>query len=103
LAASSDRDDWYREDGDDLVLLVKTQPRASRDEFAGIRQGRLHIRIKAPPVDGRANSYLLAWLAEQFGVGRRDIALEQGHGSRLKRVRIRAPGTVPKAVADLML
>jgi uncharacterized protein (TIGR00251 family) len=102
LAASSDSHHWCREDGDDLVLLVKTQPRASRDEFAGVRQERLHIRIKAPPVDGRANSYLLAWLADQFGVGRRNIVLEQGHGSRLKRVRIHAPARVPTAVAKLL-
>ena len=78
MAASSDAPGWYRKDGDDLVLLIKTQPRASRDEFAGIRQDRLHIRIKAPPVDGRANAYLIAWLADQFGVSRRDVILEQG-------------------------
>jgi uncharacterized protein (TIGR00251 family) len=102
LAAPSDRHDWYHEDGDDLVLLVKTQPRASLDEFAGIRQARLHIRIKAPPVDGRANKYLLAWLADQFGVGRRDVILEQGHESRLKRIRIQEPTRVPKPVSDLL-
>ena len=100
--ASSDGPGWCRRDGDDLVLLVKAQPRAGRDEFAGIRQDRLLIRIKAPPVDGRANAYLLEWLADQFGVVRRDVVLEQGHNSQLKRVRVRAPSGLPQPIVELL-
>jgi uncharacterized protein (TIGR00251 family) len=86
---------WCRWDGPDLLLMLKLQPRASRDAFAEAQDGRLRVRITAPPVEGRANAHLLAWLARQFGVARSAVSIETGHASTLKRVRIRAPRRLP--------
>ena len=86
---------WYRWDGPDLLLMLKLQARASHDAFAEPRHGRLRVRITAPPVDGKANAHLLAWLAEQFGVAKSAVSIESGHGSALKRVRVKAPGRLP--------
>jgi hypothetical protein len=44
--------DWYRWDGDDLILSLKIQPKASRDELAEPLGDALKVRITAPPVDG---------------------------------------------------
>ena len=90
--------DWYRWDGTDLLLMLKLQPKSSRDAFAGLQNDRLRIRITAPPVDGRANSHLLAWLAGQFGVSRSSVSIESGRSGRLKRVRIKAPERFPDFV-----
>ncbi len=45
---------------------------------------RLKVRLAAPPVDGKANAQLLAFLAEAFGVPRRDVTLVRGDASRDK-------------------
>ena len=90
--------DWYRWDGPDLLLQLKLQPRSSRDEFAGLQNDRLRVRITAPPVDGKANSHLLTWLARQFGVARSSITIETGRNGRLKRVRIETPAQIPEVL-----
>ena len=89
---------WYRWEGRDLLLQLKLQPRSSRDEFAGPHDDRLRVRITAPPVGGKANEHLVAWLARQFGVGKSSVVVEAGQTSRLKRVRISAPARVPAII-----
>ena len=56
--------------GNELLLRVRAQPRASRDEWMGLWDDRFRVRIAAPPVDGRANAHLRAFLAELFGVAK---------------------------------
>lgn len=85
-------------DGPDLVLDVLVQPRASRDGFAGVLEGRLKIRLAAPPVDGEANRALIAFLAREFGVPKNAVTLENGTGSRRKRVRIGNVRNLPPAL-----
>lgn len=73
-------------DGVELEVLV--QPRASRTRLVGEHGGRLKIQLAAPPVAGAANAALLVYLAELFGVPRRQVALLDGEGSRRKRVKV---------------
>ncbi len=79
----------------ELVLDVHIQPRASKDEIVGYHGDRLKIRITAPPVDGKANAHLLAYLAGVFKVPKRDVVLISGETGREKRVRIIAPAVLP--------
>ena len=51
--------------------------------------GCYKIRLKAPPVDGKANRELLKWLAKQFGVSGGDVLIKTGLTSRSKSVEIR--------------
>ncbi|WP_339462505.1 DUF167 family protein [Pseudomonas sp. EA_105y_Pfl2_R69] len=85
----------YHWDGEDLILDCHLQPKASKDEFAGLHGERIKIRLTAPPVDGKANARLLAFLAEAFAVGKSQVSLESGQQSRQKRVRIRQPRHFP--------
>ncbi len=89
---------FYRWDGEDLILDCHLQPKASRDEFAGLHGERLKIRLTAPPVDGKANAQLLAFLAAAFSVSKSQVSLESGQQSRQKRVRIRQPRQLPEAL-----
>jgi len=93
--------DWYHWDGPDLLLKLKLQPRSSSDTFAGPQNNRMRVRITAPPVDGKANSHLLVWLAKQFGVAKTSITLESGYSSPMKRVRVKNPGRIPDSVSIL--
>lgn len=91
---------FYRWDGEDLILDCHLQPKASSDEFAGLHGERLKIRLTAPPVDGKANAKLLAFLADAFAVSKSQVSLESGQQSRQKRVRIKQPRQLP-AVLEL--
>jgi uncharacterized protein len=69
-------------------LSVKVQPRASRNEVAGVAGSELKIRITAPPVDSAANEMLLRWVAEQLGCARNAVQLVRGGASRHKVIAI---------------
>lgn len=86
---------WYRWDGDDLIIDCHLQPKASADEFAGLHGERLKIRLTAPPVEGKANAHLQAFLAKAFGVAKSAVLLEAGELNRHKRVRILGPQKLP--------
>ena len=86
---------WHHWDGDDLILSLRIQPRAAKNEFAGPYNDQYKLRIKAPPVDGKANGEVIAFLAKQFGVPRGEIKLESGETGRNKRVRIHKPLKFP--------
>lgn len=87
--------DFYRWHGSDLLLFCHLQPKASKSEFAGQHGERLKLRIQAPPVDGKANSALIAFLAKAFGVGKTCIHIESGELGRQKNLRIENPQRLP--------
>jgi len=86
---------FYQWRGDELLLDLHLQPGASRIGFAGLHGERLKIRISAPPVDGKANRMLMAFLSEAFAVGKQQVSLLSGQSSRQKRIAIRAPQQLP--------
>lgn len=79
---------WLRVAGDDVVLSLHIQPGAKRTEVAGVHGEALKVRLNAPPVDGKANDALIAFLAERLGVPKARVILEAGQTSRSKRVRV---------------
>jgi hypothetical protein len=79
---------WLRVAGDDIVLSLHIQPGAKNTEVAGLHGEALKIRLHAPPVDGKANDALIAFLAERLGVPKARVLLEAGQTSRSKRVRV---------------
>lgn len=94
--------DWFRRDGNDLLLWIRVQPRASRDGFAEVMDDAIKVRITAPPVEGKANAHLVTWLARQFRVSKSAVHIESGETSRRKRVRICDPVQVPPPLKDRM-
>ncbi len=91
-----------RRDGSDLLLDVRVQPRAARNELAGVHGERLRVRVQAPPVDGKANAALVEFVAEAFGVPRGRVTLEQGLTGRDKRLRLHDAPPVPPALQALV-
>lgn len=71
-----------------MELDVRAIPRAARDELAGMRDGRLLVRVTAPPLDGRANAAVCALIAKRVGVPKGAVSVVRGESSRDKRVRI---------------
>ena len=71
-----------------LTLLVRVQPRASRDEVAGTIEGALKIRLCAPAVENRANEALVEFLAGLLKTSKSAVRIRSGEQSRIKRVEI---------------
>ncbi|HWH38821.1 MAG TPA: DUF167 domain-containing protein [Usitatibacter sp.] len=91
---------WCRRDADGtLVLAIHAQPGAKRTEVAGVHGEALKVRIAAPALEDRANEALAAFLAERFGVPRRNVVLLSGQKSREKRFRIAGTTVDPAALA----
>ncbi len=89
---------WYRRDPARgvIVLAVHVQPQAKRTEVAGVHGDSLKIRLAAPPLDNRANEALVAFVAERFGLARRDVTLVAGEKSRDKRLEVRSSSVDPE-------
>lgn len=94
-----------REVAGGVTLTVRAQPGAKKTAIIGIYgdgdAAQLKIAVHAPPVEGRANGALIAFLAETFGVPKRSVELVSGEFSRSKvfllrgvtaqQVRLRIP------------
>jgi uncharacterized protein (TIGR00251 family) len=78
-------------------IAVRLQPRASRDEIVGLRDGILVVRVTAPPVDGRANRALCKLVAQRAGVAASRVSVVRGERSRDKLVEVEGVG--PEALA----
>lgn len=67
---------------------MRVQPRASKNEIAGVQDGALRVRLTAPPVEGQANAALQAFLAEMLGVRKSEIVIVAGQTGRSKIVQV---------------
>jgi len=72
-----------------LVVAVRVQPRASRDEVVGEMGGALKVRLQAPAVENRANDALCEYLAALLKTPKSAVRILSGERSRIKRIQIR--------------
>lgn len=69
-------------------IEVRVKPN-SRDETLDEQEdGSWIARIKAPPVDGRANTALISLVARHFDVRKSQVRIRTGASGRLKVVEI---------------
>ena len=86
---------FYQWQDGNLILNLRVQPRASNDTFAEQSDDFIKVRITAPPVDGKANKHLIAFLAKSFKVAKSQIELLSGETGRNKRLLIKQPQSWP--------
>lgn len=82
------------------VIPIRIQPRASKNEVALMENGKLKIRLTAPPVDGAANEALVRFLAERLSIAKSRVEIISGHAGREKIIRISGMG---REVTDILL
>ncbi|WP_260703546.1 DUF167 domain-containing protein [Edaphobacter flagellatus] len=80
--------EFARDVADGCTLRVRVHPGAKRDAVTGLHAGAVKIALHAPPVDGKANDTLIAFVAEKVGVPRTKVSLVAGAASRSKTLRI---------------
>lgn len=71
-----------------MILQVKVKPRSREASLTQSSDGSWVARVKAPPVDGKANAELITLVAKHFGCRKADVIIETGASGRLKRVRV---------------
>jgi len=69
-----------------LALRLHVQPRASSNTLAGLQGDMLKLRLTTPPVDGKANKAVIAFLAKLFHLPKSSFSLKSGHQSRSKTI-----------------
>ncbi|MCK9688463.1 DUF167 domain-containing protein [Scleromatobacter humisilvae] len=89
--------------GNGVLLQLSVVPNARRTEVDRLHDGALRVRLAAPPIDGRANEALIAWLARSLGVAKRDVEVLRGESSRRKQVAIAVSHDVAAAWLSAVL
>lgn len=69
-------------------LHLTVSPGASRNEVWRAAEGDLRARIAAPPREGKANTALIAFLADRLRISRSRVSLVRGEASRHKLIEI---------------
>ena len=77
------------------------QPRSQWEGIEAVHDGRLKVRLSAPPVDDKANTALLTLLAREFKVQRQSIRITHGVHSHHKTVSLPCPAALPDWFIDL--
>ena len=81
------------ETSEGVTLAVRVHPGAKKTGITGIygegATAQLKIAVHAPPVEGRANDALIAFLSGLFSIPRRDVILVSGELSRSKAFLLR--------------
>ncbi|MBP9741842.1 MAG: DUF167 domain-containing protein [Burkholderiales bacterium] len=78
----------YSITGEIIKLPVVLKPQAKNNQVLGIINGRLKIAIAAPPIDGKANIALIAFMSEMLAVKKRDIVIARGLNNPLKMLHL---------------
>lgn len=69
-------------------ISVHVYPNAARNGIVGLTCNVLHIKISAPPVRGKANRELIAFLSRLLGTKKGSISIIKGHTTRNKVIVI---------------
>lgn len=79
---------FYRESPEGIILSIRAQPGARKDEIVGELADSLKVRITAPPEKGKANEAIVRLLAEKLGLKKSAIRVISGETSRDKRILV---------------
>jgi uncharacterized protein (TIGR00251 family) len=96
-----------RETADGVTLAVRAQPGAKKTAVVEIygegATAQLKIAVQAPPIEGRANEALIAFLAENFSLPKNRVELIGGELSRSKVFLLRGIRLIPASESLLAL
>jgi len=72
-------------------LRVKVKPNARVSSLEQAPDGTWVAKLKAPPVDGKANEELVALVADHLGCRKAAVTIKAGAGGRMKLIKVEAP------------
>jgi uncharacterized protein len=71
-----------------MLLYIKVKPNSKTDEITREADGTLKVKIKAPPVDGKANKYLIEYLSGVLKIPKSKITVLKGTAGQFKTLEI---------------
>ena len=71
-----------------MTVAVKAVPRSRSTRAVGVQAGALRVQIAAPPVEGRSNGALCAYLAAAAGLRAPAARIRRGSGGARKLVEL---------------
>jgi len=71
-----------------LILRLIVQPKASRNEIVGLHNDALKLRLTTPPIEGRANKAVIAFIAKRLHLPKSSVSIKSGLQNRNKQVLI---------------
>ena len=77
-----------------MKLALKVTPGAKKNEILGWEDdypqvGRvLKIKTSAPPIDGKANKEIAAFLAKTLGLAKNEVEITHGSSGRIKLISL---------------
>ena len=71
-----------------MTLHLKVKPGSKVDQLVYDANGLLNVKIKAPAQDGKANAYLIEFLAKRLGIAKSNVTLVAGFTNPHKRIEI---------------
>jgi len=74
--------------GSEAKIAVRVYPGAAKNEVVGFKGEMLQVRVSAPPVKGKANQELIAFLSKLLGISKGRISIIRGHTLRNKLIAI---------------
>lgn len=69
-----------------VLIKIYVQPKASKNELAGLQGDELKLRLTSPPIEGAANKSCREFLAKALGIAKGRVTLLAGQKSRHKRL-----------------
>lgn len=74
---------------EELLLHIRVTPNASQNSISTLEDGTIKVKLTCAPVDGKANKALIALLAKEYRVPKRNVEIVRGETSKHKIVRIK--------------
>jgi uncharacterized protein len=71
-----------------VLLRVYVQPGASSNKILGLHDNAMKLAVTAPPVDGKANTAVIKFLAAFLNVKKKDLEIKHGLQSRKKSILV---------------
>jgi uncharacterized protein len=70
------------------VVQVKVKPSSRESAVEELEDGSFFVKLRAQPIDGKANAELISVLAKHFKVPKACVTIKSGTGARIKLVSI---------------
>lgn len=64
------------------------KPGSRENKFEKLPDGSIRIKIKAQPIEGKANEALIEFLAGYYDVSKSSVTILKGHNSKIKRIQV---------------
>lgn len=81
---------WLNKTKDGFVIKIHVVPNSSKTQVIGEHGDRLKVKIKAPPVDGKANAEVIEFFSKFFGLKKNQVEIIVGETSKSKNILLKS-------------